>query len=349
MAVSIDPAAGVADAGDAGTLPSWIAGSPDGLVVASACGRAMAAGLLRPATRLASLLHLAGRGAAAAEALDGFLQGAARRGRTLVRTEIGDDDRDTGALLAAAGFHVVPASVHAAQPPRRVVRLERHADGRLRPRSEPFYAQTTPFSCGGATVMLAAGRLGHAVPLDRRQELLLWRQANTVHAPNGPGGCDPFGVACATARLGLHTRVLASADRAIMTERVLDAEKRALMVYVQAAFRAEAASLGVAIDQREWHLADLRTVLAVGGVAIVLIDLVLMHRTAMPHWVLVHGIDGDDVILDNTWVEPDTHETDCDAFSVPVPAAQLDRMGWYGAPPYRAAVLLSPKETAPLR
>lgn len=44
--------------------------------------------------------------------------------------------------------------------------------------------------------------------------------------------------------------------------------------------------------------------------------------------------------VDDSWVEPDDRETDTDRFDPPVPAAELDRMAWWGAEPVRAAVLV---------
>ena len=46
--------------------------------------------------------------------------------------------------------------------------------------------------------------------------------------------------------------------------------------------------------------------------------------------------------VDDPWIEPEDGDTDTDTFELPVPSADLDRMAWYGATPYRAVVLLEP-------
>jgi hypothetical protein len=59
-----------------------------------------------------------------------------------------------------------------------------------------------------------------------------------------------------------------------------------------------------------------------------------------PHWVLVHD-HGDGVyFLNDPWIEPDRLEQKMDVVDLPVRAAELDRMAWYGNPAYRAAVLV---------
>jgi len=118
------------------------------------------------------------------------------------------------------------------------------------------------------------------------------------------------------------------------------------MRFVQAEFRAEATALGIGIEIREWTDADIAATLAAGGVAMVLIDQVVFHGRSAPHWVLVHGViapGGSDAtyVIEDPGVDAADHEIDAERFDMPVPAAQLGRMGWYGTMPYRAAVLLA--------
>ncbi|MEQ9334861.1 peptidase C39 family protein [Thalassobaculum sp.] len=308
-------------------------------IVASAGGVAVA-GVVRSATGLARILEIDGPGAEAAPALAGFVEAAAARGCTVVRAELAIGDPATAALRAA-GFHPVDPAVHAAQPARPVRRFERRLDAST-PRTLPYYAQSTWFTCGAVALMLAHRRLDPAAPVDRRTEIDLWRQATTVHAPRGPGGCDPFGVACVGARLGLGVRVVSSTEGPFFMGRAYEDSQLELMRFVQAGFRAEAAERGVASEIREWTHADLAATVAAGGSAIVLIDQTMFHGEAIPHWVLVHGTDGDaGYVVDDPWVEPDDGETDTDRYDLPVPAEALDRMAWWGAQPVRATVLVA--------
>lgn len=295
-------------------------------------------GMLRPGTQLARIVAVDGPAPAA---IDAFVAAAAARGCVAVRAEVAAGDA-AEAALAQAGFRAVGPAVHAHQPTRPVLRLERRI-GAMRPaRTLPYYSQTTWFTCGPVALMLAGARVGGAVAVDRRSELALWREATTVHAPGGPGGCEPFGIACAAARRGLKTSVISTIEGPFLMDRAADADKRELMLFVQAEFRTEASERGVAVEIREWTHRDLGTALADGGVAIVLIDQIVFQGHPMPHWILVHGADGGTYWIDDPWVDVEAGETDTDKFDVPVPAAELDRMAWWGASPYRVAVLLEP-------
>lgn len=315
--------------------------------LSATAGGATVSGVKRSGTRLARVLDIDGSGPDAATALAGFVEAAVGHGCTMVRAELRAGDPALSAI-AAAGFRPVDPAVHAAQPARPVRRFEWRAGapGTMPgpARTLPYYSQTTEFTCGGAVVMLARRRLVPDAPVNRRTEIDLWRQATTVHAPRGPGGCDPFGVACTAARLGMRTRVVASIPGPFLIGSAYDAPQRELMEFVQAEFRAEARARGVAVETRAWTHADLDAAIAAGGSAIVLIDQTIFTGEAFPHWVLVHGAAGVEAdgtyLVDDPWVEPDDAETDTDRFDLPVPAADLDRMAWWGAYPYRAVVLV---------
>jgi len=313
----------------------------------AAVGGVTVCGVVRSASRLARILAIEGPPARVADAASAFVEAAAAAGCTVVRAELAPDDPAARALLAA-GFHPIAAAVHAAQP-RPVARFEWRADGTV-PRTQPYYAQTTGFTCGAVALMLARRRLVPDAPVDRRTEIELWRQATTVHAPRGPGGCDPFGVACTAARIGLGVRVVTSSAGPFFTGRAYEEPQLELMRFVQAGFRDEAAARGIAAEIREWTHADLAATLSAGGSAIVLIDQMMFHGEAIPHWVLVHGHAAENAggnadaggtyAVDDPWVEPPDRETDTDRFDLPVPAEALDRMAWWGVEPVRAAVLV---------
>lgn len=303
------------------------------------------AGVVRPGTLMARIRSVDGPADRAAPALAGFLTAAAERGCTAVRIEVADADPAAvalAALLDGCGFRAVDPAVHAAQPARSIRRFERTLDGGNGARTLPYYSQTTGFTCGPVALMLAHRRFDPAAPVDRRTEVALWREATTIHAPSGPGGCDPFGVACAAARRGLTTRLVASIEGPFLTGWATDPYRRDLMEFVQAEFRAEARDLGVQVAIRPWTHADLDATLAAGGVGIVLIDQIIFNGYVIPHWILVHGHADGVYRVDDPWIEPEDGDTDTDTFELPVPSADLDRMAWYGATPYRAVVLLEP-------
>lgn len=333
-------AAGAQDGAPApASLEAWLAAQPDVLAVGRAPGGGPAvAGVVRHGTRLARIL-LAAAPPDAGD-LEAFAAAARGRGCAVVRAEIAEGDAAGLAAYREAGFRPIRPDVHSAQPARAVLRLERWLDGRARERGEPYFTQTTWFTCGPAALMLARHRLDASAPVDRRTEIRLWREATTIQAPGGPGGCDPFGLACAAARRGLAVTLVSTFEGLFFTQRIADAWRRDLMEFVQAEFRADARALGVAVEIRRLEMGELAATLAGGRLAIVLVDQGIAHGRPMPHWVLAYAVEDGLVMVDDPWAEPEDHETDIDRFALPIALDELDRMAWYGAPPYRAVLLL---------
>ena len=80
----------------------------------------------------------------------------------------------------------------------------------------PYFHQTTEFTCGPGLHDDGAG-LGRSAlpkPAPAVLEFQLWREASTIFASSGPGGCEPFGVAVALKRRGLFPRDLCQPRRA---------------------------------------------------------------------------------------------------------------------------------------
>jgi hypothetical protein len=65
----------------------------------------------------------------------------------------------------------------------------------------PHYRQTTDFTCGPASLMMAMKTLAPQTKIDRGLELQLWREANTIFMgpSGGHGGCSALGLALAGA------------------------------------------------------------------------------------------------------------------------------------------------------
>jgi hypothetical protein len=105
----------------------------------------------------------------------------------------------------------------------------------------------------------------------------------------------------------------------------------------------EAAS--VPIEPLAFAVQEIAQALDGGLLALVLIDQAPMMGYPCPHWVLVHGHGGGIYFLNDPWIEPDRLEQKMDVVDLPIMAAELDRMAWYGNPAYRAAVLVGTGST----
>lgn len=195
----------------------------------------------------------------------------------------------------------------------------------------PYMRQTTEFTCGAAALSMVLTQFGLLGGPDRATELDLWRQATTVVA------CDPYGLAVAASRQGLRpAAVTVSTSDALFTEHLPSEQDRELRRFIQGDFRRLAEQARVDLQLRAFEVGELAALISGGGVAIVLVDELLVHGEACPHWILVHGMEGDHFIAHDPWTEVGQGESWVDAYDVPLSAAALDQIAWTGHPAYRS-------------
>jgi hypothetical protein len=195
----------------------------------------------------------------------------------------------------------------------------------------PYMRQTTDFTCGTAALSMILSHFGIIGALDRATELDLWRQATTILAS------DPYGLAVVATRRGLRpTTVMVSTRDVLFTEQLLTEQDRELRQFIQGNFRRQAEQAGVDTQLRAFDIGELRDLIASGGLAMVLVDELLVHGQACPHWILVHGLEGDHFIAHDPWSEVSQGESWLDAYDVPLSADALNQIAWTGEPPYRA-------------
>jgi predicted double-glycine peptidase len=204
----------------------------------------------------------------------------------------------------------------------------------------PIYTQSTNFTCGPACLMMAFARCSSGVAMDRSLELALWRETTTIVSSDGPGGCDPYGLAIAAASRGYRLRMLMSTDNPILIERDDTETNRELMGFVQSEYKRRVLAAGVKVDVRAFAIAELRDAIEKGSTAMVLIDQMETHGRVVPHWILIHAVDGDHFIVNDPWFQPDGLETSADVIDLPIRDSMLERMCWYGETPYRAALII---------
>ncbi|MYQ77758.1 MULTISPECIES: peptidase C39 family protein [unclassified Streptomyces] len=201
----------------------------------------------------------------------------------------------------------------------------------------PYYGQTTHFSCGAVTALVAQVHAG-VLPreaLDRAAELTLWRDATNFMA------CEPvgLGVALRRARPSYGVTVHLDTDRPVMLDHLDpgDQEWRALLQRVS---RTEAESVGVPVDADHLPLSAVRDAIGRQDHVLLLLSLAAMQGFEVPHWVLCHGVVPGAVVIDDPWANGATGDTWVDAHLLPVPDASLDAMSRMAPGGFRGAVTL---------
>ncbi|MFF0507666.1 peptidase C39 family protein [Streptomyces fimicarius] len=204
----------------------------------------------------------------------------------------------------------------------------------------PYYRQSTHFTCGAVTALLARAQAG-AVPrqaLDREAELTLWRDATNFPA------CEPVGLGVAVRRRWptASVEVFLDTDEPVLLDH-LSGDEREWRAVLQRASRSDARRSGVPVDGRQLSLTGLRE--AIGRRrqhVLLLVSLATMQGFDVPHWVLCHGVVPGAVVVEDPWCNAAAGETWVDAHLLPVPDASLDAMSLLGAERVRGAVLIGP-------
>ncbi|MER8236444.1 peptidase C39 family protein [Streptomyces sp. NPDC094049] len=205
------------------------------------------------------------------------------------------------------------------------------------PTAPPYYGQSTHFTCGAVTALVAQAHAGtlEREALDRQAELTLWRDATNFLA------CEPVGLGVAVHRAwpSSQVRVHLDADRPVLLDHLTenDREWRALL---QRASRQDAERMGVPIDPSRLTLDAVRDSIGRREHVLLLLSLAGMQGFDVPHWVLCHGVVPGAVVIEDPWTNAATGDTWVDAHLLPVPDSSLDVMSVISPEGFRGAVTI---------
>jgi hypothetical protein len=205
-------------------------------------------------------------------------------------------------------------------------------------RHVPYFAQTTEFTCGPATLSMALASFGVVAP-SAELELTLWREANCVYLISAPGGCDPIGLALAAWRRGLGAAVFVSHPGPWFVNVTRGVTARAIMSQAQELFRHEAQTLGMPIHYQRLALADIVDAIDRGCLAIVLVSPWLLMRSTVPHWVLAIGRTEQAIVIHDPYHEPDPARAPAHE-AVAIPFTDFEHMSVWGKTRLSATIIL---------
>ncbi|TVQ86057.1 MAG: GNAT family N-acetyltransferase [Chromatiaceae bacterium] len=205
----------------------------------------------------------------------------------------------------------------------------------------PFYEQSLEFTCGACCLMMAMRALVPALPLDRRLELRVWREATSIFMTSGHGGCGPFGLALAATARGFRAEVWVN-DRGVpLIDSVRSPDKKAVMRLVHEDMLEQVERLGIPVHYQALGLDDLGARFAAGAIPLVLISSYRIAAAKSPHWVVVTGSDGRFVYVHDPFVDGAKGETPLDSMNIPIRTAEFRRMARYGRAGLQAVVLIA--------
>lgn len=322
----------------------------DLLVADSGAGQLLAYGLVlkRQGTRLARLYSLAvspeARGRGVARRLMAALEHyAAEDERHFMRLEVATHNISAIALYEACGYRVFGEYIDYYEDHTDALRMHkrvRKISATDLHRQTPWIPQSTDFSCGPASLMMAMASLKPELSYSLEMELDIWREATTIFMTSGHGGCHPFGLALAAKRRGFGSEVWINSTQPLFVDGVRSEHKKQIMGVVHNQFLDRCKHKQVAIHYQAMTLMDISESLRQGKAVLILISTYRLDEKKAPHWVVVTGVDENCLFVH----DPDREEslqTPIDCQYVPIAKQDFDKMAAFGSQRLRAAVTIS--------
>lgn len=323
--------------------------SPDRSKIPACSNIIVAYGLLlfHRGTSLARIYSLAvhpgERGKGHARQLILTMENSARKHSALfIRLEVADDNPGAQKLYQSLGYEPIRRLRHYYEDGNDGYRMEKRLQiDRKIPSQLPYYTQTTDFTCGPASLLMAAKQINPDQPMNQVEELNIWREATTIFMTTGHGGTSPYGLALAAHKRGYQARLWLSNEEPPFLDSVRSPEKKKIIELIHHDLAQQAAVCGLSVEPFPKDIEATREALRAGEKIILLISTYRMNRSKGPHWVWLVNIDDDFAYFNDPEVDEGEWKTPVDTVYVPVPLLDFAKMIKYGRNQYRAAVLIS--------
>lgn len=303
--------------------------------------------IYHPGTRLARIYSLAvspqqrGNGIAKALMTAGE-QAAEDDGRLYLRLEVSVDNLPAIKLYETLGFQKFGVYRDYYQDHKDALRyqkrIRRYRD-KPQHRSVHWLRQTTPFTCGPASLMMAMHALNKSYLPSREEEIELWREATTIFMTSGHGGCHPLGLALAAKRRQFCVEVWINQSGTLFIDSVRSEDKKQVVELVDNCFKRDAEQQGVAVHYANITQGELIAAFESGAIPLILISTFAMDRKKAPHWVVMSGFDDDCLYMH----DPDPEEgrqSELDCQFIPIAREDFERMCCFGKSRLRTAVII---------
>lgn len=307
--------------------------------------------LFHRGTRLARIYSLAvdpeyrGRGLAR-QLIAAGEKGARERGRFYMRLEVSQHNAGAIALYETLGYQRFGLYQDYYEDHSDALRYQKRirlVSDTAYHRAIPWLEQTTQFTCGPASLMMAMAALDPGYQPSALEELNLWRASTTIFMTSGHGGCHPMGLALAAMDRGFSAQVWVNQAGPLFLDGVRDERKKPVMSLVHDDYRQQFESRSGAIEYRDLRQGDLITAFARGDIPLILISTYRLDRKKAPHWVVMSGYDDECIYVHDP--DPDGHgQTALDCQYLPLARADFERMTSFGRSRLRTGVILSRKE-----
>jgi ribosomal protein S18 acetylase RimI-like enzyme len=302
-------------------------------------------------TRLARVYSLAvlaqHRGKGIAEGLLTQLEAtAAKRGHISMRLEVSKNNTAAIKLYERLEYKIFDEYSDYYEDHSDALRMQKGIH-RLNPASikkqVPWYQQTTEFTCGPASLMMAMGSQNEEFIPNQELELDIWRQATSIFMTSGHGGTHPFGLALAANDRGFQVELFINTRTAPFLEGVRSSNKKDILEVVHQQFeqrvkrRAE-----IKLRYKDTSQDQVARWLKNGFAVLVLISTYRLDGRKAPHWVTVTHIDDHCLYVHDPDCDDPAYNTQgaIDCQHVPIARADFDKMSAFGSSKLRTAIAI---------
>ncbi len=311
--------------------------------------------VLRRGTRLARLYSLAVdpvcRGQGIAARLVEYAEVAARKaGALYMRLEVAGNNAGAIGLYRKLGYTQFGLYQDYYEDHSDALRMEKciqRPESASGNRSIPWISQTTPFTCGPASLMMAMNGLDPGYSPSPLEEVEIWREATTIFMTSGHGGCHPLGLALAATARGFDAEVWVNKKGPLFVEGVRDPNKKRVMGLVHESFIVQARKQKLRVRYADIDQARLAACYARGENVLILISTYRLDNRKAPHWVVLSGYDETCLYFHDPDLEvgpnlniADENRDSIECQHVPIARADFASMSLFGASRLRTAVVL---------
>ena len=208
-------------------------------------------------------------------------------------------------------------------------------------RQVPYIAQTTPFTCGPACLLMAFNFFepGKYDPVSL--EIDIWREATTIFMTSGHGGCGPRGLALAAHSRGFAVEIYLNKEGPLFTDTVRSEIKKNILMRVHESYRQKVQQSGISVHRKELTIEHIKQLLKEGALLVVLISTWQFDKSKAPHWVVLCAVDEHFVYIndpdtdDIPWLSPSERQY------IPVEHSVFMKAFSYGKSRLKAAVVIN--------
>lgn len=207
-------------------------------------------------------------------------------------------------------------------------------------RQVPYIAQTTPFTCGPASLLMAFNYFKPGSYNPYQLEIELWREATTIFMTSGHGGCGPRGLALAANRRGFAVEVYLNIEGVLFGDSVRSEVKKAILLRVHDSFKQQTEQQGIIVHHAELTLNAIKQYLQQGKLIIALISTWQFDKSKAPHWVVLCAADEHFIYIN----DPDTADipwlSKAERQYIPIEYKVFSKAFSYGKKRLKAAIVI---------